>query len=484
MDGVRNLRDSFLEAAAIGLLATATLYVGPLHVASRLDRWLFDIWSHIAPAVAPPDDILLVHLDDPTALDAIAELARAEHARLLVSTEPRAPATQDDFVLGPVELPLGETRVRRAEWRNGGHLRFEPDIDGVVRNDVPLAGDRSPTPSLALRAAEKISGTPATREVARQRGESDGRRWLRFYSERAFPEVTAAEVFADPARLRDKVLIAGGMDPTERTPLGPLSTSALLAHAISGYLQDLSIKAGILATATAWALAALLIGGLGVLRARNRPTAWLALTGGVIGMLVAGATAFGAANLWLPVTGPLAWLLLAGSVLAIRVPAKKIPKRPDTELVGARRAAANGLLAEAWSRYRQISPTPALLPELYDLASQLDAAGNDRYAADLFHRIAQLDGQFRDVARRLVRASQPGTVTLSVERSEMPATMGRYQLLEPIGRGAMGYVYLGRDPKINRIVALKAVNLAAEVEPVSSRKRASASYARRRSRDG
>ena len=38
----------------------------------------------------------------------------------------------------------------------------------------------------------------------------------------------------------------------------------------------------------------------------------------------------------------------------------------------------------------------------------------------------------------------------------MPAAMGRYQLLEPIGRGAMGTVYLGRDPKINRIVAIKA----------------------------
>jgi serine/threonine-protein kinase len=38
-------------------------------------------------------------------------------------------------------------------------------------------------------------------------------------------------------------------------------------------------------------------------------------------------------------------------------------------------------------------------------------------------------------------------------------------LLEPIGRGAMGFVYLGRDPKINRIVAIKAVDLASEVEP-------------------
>ena len=41
----------------------------------------------------------------------------------------------------------------------------------------------------------------------------------------------------------------------------------------------------------------------------------------------------------------------------------------------------------------------------------------------------------------------------------MPPSIGRYQLLEPIGRGAMGNVYLGRDPLINRILALKAIDL-------------------------
>jgi eukaryotic-like serine/threonine-protein kinase len=239
----------------------------------------------------------------------------------------------------------------------------------------------------------------------------------------------------------------------------------LLAHALSGYLQDLRIEAGFLTTATAWGLAAAVIVVLGVARVPSRPIAWLAVSGAAIGLLVAAAIAFAAANTWLPVVGPLAWMLLAGSVLAMRVSPAQRRKRLDGELVAARDAVAGGRLAEGWSRYRQISPTPALLPELYDLASRLDSAGNDRYAADMFHRIAQVDGQFRDVARRLVRASHPQSAEVSVDRDEMPGTMGRYQILEPIGRGAMGYVYLGRDPKINRIVALKAVNLAAEVDP-------------------
>lgn len=45
-----------------------------------------------------------------------------------------------------------------------------------------------------------------------------------------------------------------------------------------------------------------------------------------------------------------------------------------------------------------------------------------------------------------------------------PATLGRYQILHEIGKGAMGVVYRARDPMINREVALKAIPLSAEFE--------------------
>jgi serine/threonine-protein kinase len=466
MDGVRNLRDSFLEAAALGLLATATLYVAPLEIAKRLDRWLYDVWSQLA-APAAPADLLLVRIDDPASLDQIAELARDAHARLVVSTQSQPPAAQHDgFVLGPLEVQLGESRVLRTDWREGGHLVFEPDMDGVVRNDLPIVDSGRPIPSLAARAAERLGGRVAEPfDAAPPNAGGEGRRWLRFYSPDSFREVSADDLLAEPALARDKVLIAGGADRTELTPFGRLSAHALLAHALAGYLQKSSVDVGVLGTAAAWALAAALLATLGLLRAPTRPIAWLALAGSGAGMLIAGATAFGAANLWLPVIGPLAWLLLAGSVLAMRVPRAPRVRAPDADLLNARRGASRGDLEAAWSHDRQVSPTPPLLPELYSLACDLESAGNGRFAADLFHRIAQVDGQFRDVAQRLVRASHTQSDTVAAERDEMPATMGRYQLLEPIGRGAMGYVYLGRDPKINRIVALKAVNLAAEVEP-------------------
>ena len=39
---------------------------------------------------------------------------------------------------------------------------------------------------------------------------------------------------------------------------------------------------------------------------------------------------------------------------------------------------------------------------------------------------------------------------------------GRYQVLKELGRGAMGVVYQARDPKINRVVAVKTISLAGQ----------------------
>jgi len=44
-------------------------------------------------------------------------------------------------------------------------------------------------------------------------------------------------------------------------------------------------------------------------------------------------------------------------------------------------------------------------------------------------------------------------------------TLGRYEVLKELGKGAMGIVYLGKDPKINREVAIKTLRFEDEFEP-------------------
>jgi len=54
-------------------------------------------------------------------------------------------------------------------------------------------------------------------------------------------------------------------------------------------------------------------------------------------------------------------------------------------------------------------------------------------------------------------AADPGN------RPGRPLTaLGRYRIERELGRGAMGVVYLARDPKINRMLAIKAIALATE----------------------
>jgi len=50
------------------------------------------------------------------------------------------------------------------------------------------------------------------------------------------------------------------------------------------------------------------------------------------------------------------------------------------------------------------------------------------------------------------------------------STIGRYEVIKQLGKGAMGVVYLGQDPRINRTTAIKTVRFADDFEPGEAEK--------------
>jgi len=81
-------------------------------------------------------------------------------------------------------------------------------------------------------------------------------------------------------------------------------------------------------------------------------------------------------------------------------------------------------------------------------------------------------GSFKDVNERIKKLiSMDNTLAMTaaaarektsflLQNGATKPTLGRYEILQELGQGAMGIVYLGKDPSINREVAIKTINYA------------------------
>lgn len=123
----------------------------------------------------------------------------------------------------------------------------------------------------------------------------------------------------------------------------------------------------------------------------------------------------------------------------------------------------------AFDTLKQCRPDDRILELLYKLAVSLERKRHFDKARDVFDHIIALKPSYRDCKDRSEQLSQylfgrtqaetgPGTANLS------RSVLGRYELEREIGRGAMGVVYLGQDPKIGRLIAIKTMDFTQTFE--------------------
>lgn len=130
----------------------------------------------------------------------------------------------------------------------------------------------------------------------------------------------------------------------------------------------------------------------------------------------------------------------------------------------------------AFERFMECEDSPRLLENLYDLALDLERRRHFVKAQAVLHHLDHRSPGFRDVRQRISQltdmaqksamagsGSGPETLVLPENGIEKPM-LGRYEIDRELGRGAMGAVYLGRDPRIGRTVAIKTMALAQEFE--------------------
>lgn len=140
-----------------------------------------------------------------------------------------------------------------------------------------------------------------------------------------------------------------------------------------------------------------------------------------------------------------------------------------------------GRLDEAFDRFRMATPNNALMDNMYSLALDFERKRQFNKSQLAYEFIAQHDSNYKDIQKKINRAKSltetsllgltkshaGGALVLESENEdgsiERPM-LGRYQVEKELGKGAMGVVYMGKDPKIGRVVAIKTLALHNEFD--------------------
>ena len=208
----------------------------------------------------------------------------------------------------------------------------------------------------------------------------------------------------------------------------------------------------------------------------------------LLGILGAGSTWFFVSKgLWIQVTYPLLQLVLGYiGVVSIKYFVTEATKeKAEGESAENNRALgvsyqSQGMLDMAFDKFRRVPVDDEMKDILYNLALDYERKRQLNKAAAVFEYIEEHDPKFKDVSERkskLIQVSETmvfgdgflggggGDDDLLATATGTRPTLGRYEVIKQLGKGAMGVVYLGKDPRINRTTAIKTFRFFDDIAP-------------------
>jgi len=414
---------------------------------------------------------------------------------------PTLPLATSERVLVPI-APIG------AATAGIGHLNLLKDVDGAIRVEALVLThfDKFYPSSAMLIAAKSLNLGVDDIKVDLGRGVSLTNLRIRsdpqllmhtyFYRDRdgrpAFPSDSFFDVYSGkvPAeKYRDKIVLIGptaaALGENPPTPVAAATPGVVtLANAVSSILQEHFFVVppwGVWVEYAAYLLVALyLIVALPRLKAGMAA----AVTGALLAALI--ATHFGlmtTKGIWLQMMLPAVLLVLGHVLLTTKrfLMTERGKERSEADSAASNRMLGlayqgQGQLDMALDYFRKCPVDDAVLDNLYNLALDFERKRQFNKAENVFRYMAEHKPKFRDLEQRLARAKQLSetvifgssgpkghTQVLTGGQVEKPM-LGRYQVEKELGKGAMGVVYQGKDPKIGRVVAIKTMALAQEFE--------------------
>jgi len=183
------------------------------------------------------------------------------------------------------------------------------------------------------------------------------------------------------------------------------------------------------------------------------------------------------AQLWLPLTVLMAFVVIGHSLMSLALCYERklnnlILEKDDALLLLGKKEVEMAEYDQAAETLLRCQPRDEVFEILYTIGIEFERQRRYDKAFRLFSRLSRLNKGYRDIGKRLktladvqsqtspAKGDFNGASTLVIPEMDLEhPVLGRYELRRELGRGAMGIVYLGHDPKIVRDVAVKTINL-------------------------